>query len=458
MQSAADFLTFVRASPSPFHAVAEARARLDAAGFVRLSERAAASFAVARGGLYYFTRNHSSIVAFAVGGKYAPGNGFSVVGAHTDSPCLKLKPVSSSESVGYAKVGVELYGGGLWHTWFDRDLGVAGRVILNKAAAAATEGGQGATAAAPLQHRLVRIDEPILRIPSLAIHLDRTANEGFKFNSETQLAPILGSAEKALNVESSSAKARHAPLLVRKVAEKLGVDAGEVGDFELCLFDTQPPAIGGVADEYIFSARLDNLMSSYCAITALIDSVSGASSSLAADPNVRVVALFDNEEVGSTTAHGANSNLLESALKRLAFAELKDGPAVAESPRKLSRSSIATSLSSLSSEWVDVSRPPSVSQSATTSPSLPANEIAATTRTLSLATFEQALTRSLLISADMAHAVHPNYAEKHESNHRPAINKGIVIKQNAQQRYATTAVTMGILREIARRHNVPLQE
>ncbi|KAJ1549666.1 hypothetical protein HK405_002745, partial [Cladochytrium tenue] len=114
---------------------------------------------------------------------------------------------------------------------------------------------------------------------------------------------------------------------------------------------------------------------------ALIDSVSGASSSLAADPNVRVVALFDNEEVGSTTAHGANSNLLASALKRLAFAELKDGPAVAESP----------------------------------------------------ATFEQALTRSLLISADMAHAVHPNYAEKHESNHRPAINKGIVIKQNAQQ-------------------------
>ncbi|KAI8835120.1 hypothetical protein BC829DRAFT_426299 [Chytridium lagenaria] len=315
------FLDFVNASPSPFHAVAEVRKRLESSGFVSISERDV--FKLNRGGKYFFTRNQSSIVAFAVGGKYERGNGFSVVGAHTDSPCLKVKP-------GYAKVGVETYGGGLWNTC------IAGRVLVRN--------GDG-----NISHHLVKIDRPILRIPTLAIHLDRAVNtEGFKYNTETHLTPMLASAAK-----------------IRRI-----------GDFELCLYDTQPSTIGGLENEFIFSL-------------ALINSV--GNNTLADDPTIRIVTLFDNEEVGSVSAYGAGSNLLPSTLKRLAEAEVVDALAGAG-------------------------------------------------------------------VADMAHAIHPNYSEKHEENHRPSMNKGVVIKQNANQRYATTAVTTSILRELARKKDVPLQE
>ncbi|KAJ3058611.1 hypothetical protein HDU99_006722, partial [Rhizoclosmatium hyalinum] len=204
--AARDFLTFVRASPSPFHAVAESKRRLEAAGFSAISEKDA--WTVTRGGKYFFTRNQSSVVAFVVGGQYKSGNGFSIIGAHTDSPCLKVKPVSKKETAGYLKVGVETYGGGLWNTWFDRDLGIAGRVMVKSGDA--------------IQHKLVQVDEPILRIPTLAIHLDRTVSEGFKFNNEVHLTPMLGLAAKALNGEED--KGKHHALLLSKLANKLGVN------------------------------------------------------------------------------------------------------------------------------------------------------------------------------------------------------------------------------------------
>ncbi|KAI8614268.1 aspartyl aminopeptidase [Chytriomyces sp. MP71] len=380
--AAKDFISFVNASPSPFHAVAEARRRLEAAGFSGISERDA--WSVKRNGRYFFTRNQSSLVAFVVGGAYKSGNGFSIIGAHTDSPCLKVKPVSKKETAGYLKVGVETYGGGLWHTWFDRDLGVAGRVLVKAADGSIT-------------HRLVKIDEPILRIPTLAIHLDRGVNsEGFKINTETQLTPMLG-----LAAESKVEK--HHSALLSKISTDLNIQAEEIGDFELCLFDTHPSQIGGVDNEFIFSARLDNLMSSFCSVEALIKSVS-ENDSFEVDPNIRVVTLFDNEEVGSTTAFGADSDLLEVTLRRLAGAHVES-----------------------------VTAPNSTA-------------------------FEQSLSRSFLISADMAHAVHPNYSEKHEENHRPKMNSGIVIKQNANQRYATSSVTTTILREVALKRGVLLQE
>ncbi|KND03690.1 hypothetical protein, variant [Spizellomyces punctatus DAOM BR117] len=394
--SASDFIDFVNSSPSPFHAVETSRQRLLAAGFEEIRERDTWSGKLRREGKYFFTRNKSSITAFAVGGKYVSGNGFSVVGAHTDSPCLKVKPHSKKEKGGYTQVGVQLYGGGLWHTWFDRDLGIAGRVLVR-------------TAEGKLDHRLVRVDRPILRIPTLAIHLDRGVSEGFKFNNEVQLTPILASAAtKMLNADAEQKNAvhqapnedKHAPLLLKILADELKLDGDQLGDFELCLYDTQPSTIGGAQNEYIFSARLDNLMMSYCSITALVNSTKG--DSLQKDPNIRVVVLFDNEEVGSVSSYGAGSNLLEITLRRLA-AEVETGDKAESS-------------------------------------------------------FERAMTRSLLISADMAHALHPNYLEKHEENHRPAMNKGVVIKQNANQRYATTAVSTAIVREVARKRNVPLQE
>ncbi|KAL1915556.1 uncharacterized protein VTP21DRAFT_6680 [Calcarisporiella thermophila] len=390
-KEAQEFVNFVTNSPSPFHAVEESCKRLRAAGFQELKERDA--WKVQPNGKYYFTRNRSSVVAFAVGGNYAPGNGFTILGAHTDSPCLKVKPVSKRESMDYLQVGVELYGGGIWHSWFDRDLSVAGRVLVQQ---------NDNT----FKHTLVKIDRPLLRIPTLAIHLDRTVNEGFKFNTETQLLPIIATTMKGLlesEPNNDKAKAeKHHPLLISILAEEIGCNLNQIKDFELCLYDTQPPCIGGAANEFIFSPRLDNLNMSYCSLMALINS-SQSPQNLSSDPNIRVIALFDNEEVGSLTAHGANSNLLATTIERLALLDIEG-------------------------------------------------------KTRSPTALQEALVKSYLISADMAHAVHPNYSDKYEQCHRPRLNQGVVIKINANQRYATTGPTALVLREVAHKHNIPIQD
>lgn len=167
MTSAAnELIAFINASPSPFHAVAEAERRLASAGFTKLQERDL-SWNVQPGKSYYVTRNQSAVIAFSVGGRYEPGNGFTIAAAHTDSPCLRVKPISKIDKNGYLSLGVETYGGGIWATWFDRDLSVAGRVIVNNNDGTFTS-------------KLVRIDRPICRVPTLAIHLDRTINDGWK--------------------------------------------------------------------------------------------------------------------------------------------------------------------------------------------------------------------------------------------------------------------------------------
>ncbi|KAL3141983.1 hypothetical protein ABBQ32_004627 [Trebouxia sp. C0010 RCD-2024] len=185
MSAAEGCLRFINYAWTQYHAVEEASRRLSAVGFQKLSEKQ--EWKLKPGGRYYFTRNLSTIVAFAVGAKYQPGNGLHMIGAHTDSPCLKLKPVSKSIKSGYLTVNVETYGGGLWHTWFDRDLSVAGRVLVK-------QGGQ-------LQHKLVKIEKPIMRIPMLAIHLNRDIlSKGFELNKQTHLVPVLASAvQKAAN-------------------------------------------------------------------------------------------------------------------------------------------------------------------------------------------------------------------------------------------------------------------
>ncbi|KAK4512411.1 uncharacterized protein ATC70_003111 [Mucor velutinosus] len=393
---ALDFIDFVNASPSPFHVVYEASHRLERAGFERISEKD--EWNLKRKGKYYFTRNGSSIVAFVIGDSYQHGKGgFSIVGAHTDSPCLKVKPVSKKEQVGYLEVGIQLYGGGIWHTWFDRDLGIAGRVMVQQ------EDGS-------YKHTLVHIKKPILRVPTLAIHLDGSANEAFKFNKETHMLPVLATAAKATLNAVKEEKSwgpdqtkNHHPALIHMLAETMKVDARQICDFELCLFDTQPATLGGAYDEFIFSARLDNLGMSYCSLEALIAS---SKEDLSDETNIRLISLFDNEEIGSTSAHGANSNLLPSTMERI----------------------LSSSIGSKS--------PPKNPKVA----------------------FEQAIHKSMLVSADMAHAVHPNYTEKYEENHRPQMHQGTVIKINANQRYATTAPTSLILKEIARQKEIPIQE
>ena len=340
------------------------------------------------------------VLASAVGEKYAPGNGFNIIGAHTDSPCPKLKPVSAVKKGGFLGVGVQTYGGGLWHTWFDRDLSVAGRVLLRRGK------NKGRTS-----HELVRVERPIIRIPTLAIHLDRNVNaEGFKPNTETHLAPLLSTAIKGeLEAETSGGektkdaekkKPAHHPLLLAVLAEELDCDPGEIVDFELEVCDTQPSVIGGAAREFIYSGRLDNLASSFCALKALLDAGDGGS--LADETGVRMIALFDNEEVGSDSAAGAGGTVVADAVRRAI-----DG---------LRGDSRAEGLA------------------------------------------ERTARNSFLVSADMAHALHPNYMDKHEGNHQPRMHKGVVVKHNANQRYATTAVTATLFRDCAAAANVPTQD
>jgi aspartyl aminopeptidase len=400
-----EFLNYVNASPSPYHVVATTKKLLTAAGFQEISEKESWDNKIQGGNKYFLTRNGSSIIAFAVGKKWQPGNGIAVVGAHTDSPCFRVKPKSKRQTSGYHQVGVETYGGGLWHTWFDRDLAAAGRVYVKHGS--------------HFVPKLVKIDKPILRIPTLAIHLDRGVNDKLEINKETHMFPILGLLDKELNeskADSSSSSEssdnlgslgvitqRHEPKLLELIAKQLDVETSAIQDFELVLYDTQKSQLGGINDEFVFSARLDNVCSSYCAVQGLIESVEDGSS-LENESGIRLAALFDHEEIGSRSAQGADSNLLEAVMARLA-------------------STVATTSTS----------------SATHS------------------SHYETFTKSFLISADMAHGVHPNYEAKHEANHRPALNKGPVIKINANQRYATNSPGIILLQEVANKAQVPLQ-
>ncbi|XVF54654.1 hypothetical protein PTKIN_Ptkin05aG0198700 [Pterospermum kingtungense] len=389
-----DLINFLNASPTAFHAVDEAKKRLQKVGYVQLSERE--DWALEAGKRYFFTRNHSTIVAFAIGKKYVAGNGFHIVGAHTDSPCLKLKPVSKVVKGGYLEVGVQTYGGGLWHTWFDRDLTVAGRVIIKE-----EKGGS-----VSYLHRLVRIEEPIMRIPNLAIHLNKGVNDGFTVNTQSHLLPVLATSIKAeleREVENGPAEmmtknSSHHSLLLQMIANKLGCQPDQICDFELQVCDTQPSIVAGATKEFIFSGRLDNLCMSFCSLKALIDATSSVSD-LENESGVRMVALFDHEEVGSKSAQGAGSPAMLDAL------------------------SLITNSFTMDSKMLI-----------------------------------KAIQRSFLVSADMAHALHPNYMDKHEENHQPKLHGGLVIKHNAKQRYATNAVTSFIFWEIARKHNLPCQD
>ncbi|KAL8975654.1 MAG: hypothetical protein Q9197_000129 [Variospora fuerteventurae] len=338
-----------------------------------------------------------------------------MIGAHTDSPTLRVKPVSKKQLEGFIQVGVETYGGGLWHTWFDRDLGIAGRVMVK------TEEGD-------FVQKLVKIARPILRIPTLAIHLDR--QETFTFNKETQLFPIAGLVAAELNrtgeapepqapeptapdrsdtpntpsdesfAPLKAPRERHHPYIVELIANEAKVRSSSIVDFELILYDTQPACIGGLNSELIFSARLDNLGMSYCSVTSLIKSLNSPSA-LENERCIRLISLFDNEEIGSTTAQGADSNLLPSIIRRL-------------------------SVIGSGSDQTDTA-------------------------------YEQTLATSFLISADMAHSVNPNYAAKYENDHKPEMNKGTVIKINANARYATNSPGIALIQEVARRAKVPLQ-
>ena len=357
-----ELMEFLAASPTPFHAVREMAARLADAGFRLRPETDA--WQLDPGGRYFTTRNDSSIIAWTVPARpRLPESGLRMVGAHTDSPCLKVKPQPESSKNGYRQLGVEVYGGALLNPWFDRDLSMAGRVsYLDR------DGG--------LRHGLVDFRQPVAVIPSLAIHLDREANESRSINAQTYLPPILGRAGEEFDLKT---------LLRQRLETDSGAEVGRVLDHELVLYDTQPPALVGLAQEFIASARLDNLLSCFVGLRALLDAGGDGGALLVCN---------DHEEVGSTTAAGARGPMLTQMLERV----------------------------------------------------LPAPEDR-----------HRALSRSMLVSADNAHGVHPNFADRHDGNHGPLLNGGPVIKLNANQRYASNSETAAAFRRLAADEGVPVQ-
>ena len=360
----AGLLGYIDASPTPFHAVVAASRLLLAQGYTALDERDA--WQLAPGGRYFVTRNGSSLIAFTLGEEALATSGVRIVGAHTDSPCLKVKPRPEIKSQAYWQLGIEVYGGALLNPWFDRDLGLAGRVTLRDATG-------------NLVNRLVDIREPVACIPSLAIHLDREANDKRSINKQTHLPAIVARVGDGEDFDLRR------ELLARLAVDEPALAGGAVLDWELALFDLQPAAFVGWRREFIAAARIDNLLSCYTALAALCHGDGTGN---------RLVVLNDHEEVGSGSAAGARGTFLRAVLERLSGG----GEAHA-----------------------------------------------------------RAMARSLLVSTDNAHGVHPNYADKHDANHGPKLNAGPVLKINHNQSYASNSETAAVFREACARAGVPLQ-
>lgn len=365
--TAQELIAFIDASPSPWHAVASAEQRLLAHGFTRLEEDA--RWQLVAGGRHYVVRGGASIIAFVLGSRALAEGGFRIVGAHTDSPGLRVKPRPALAGDGLARLGVEVYGGPILATFADRDLSLAGRVVL-----------RGKTGP---QARLLRFERPLLRLPNLAIHMNREVNEqGLKLNKQTELPLILG----LLDAEDD-AEARLRTLL----AAAAQADAADLLSWELAVHDVQRGSLWGAEEEFIASRQLDNLASCHAALAALMATAPPAATC--------VVALFDHEEVGSESAAGAGGSFVSDVLARIALQAGVDGE--------------------------DRLR---------------------------------ALARSFFISADMAHAYQPNFPAAYEPDHKVMVNRGPVIKTNANQRYATGAATAARFMGLCEQAGVPCQQ
>lgn len=352
---------FLDTSPTPFHAVSSMVSMLKNEGFTELSEDD--EWALEVGSRHFVTRNGSSMIAFIIGQASLLDTGIKMVGAHTDSPCLMVKPQPEITKQGYLQLGVEVYGGALLNPWFDRDLSVAGRIVYQDAAGS-------------LKQTLVDFKRAVATIPSLAIHLDREANTGRSVNGQTDIPPIL------MQVSGSSASFREL------LSDQFLKDDEKVIDYELCFYDTQRAAVVGLQNEFIASARLDNLLSCFVGIQALINNNA---------EQTCLIVCNDHEEVGSVSAIGADGPFLEAITARLCGADQ------------------------------------------------------------TVATVSRVISKSLMISCDNAHATHPNFPQKHDSAHMPALNGGPVVKVNVKQRYATSSLTSSLFKQLCETVNVPVQ-
>jgi len=363
-----DLMTFLNASPVNFLAAKEIMNRLAAAGYTRLNP--AERWSLMPGGKYYITKNDSAVVAFNLSAK-APEAGYKIITAHSDSPGFRIKPHAEMLCEnGVVKLNTEVYGGPILYTWFDRPLSIAGRVVLRSGD--------------PL-HPLaatVRFSRPLLTIPHLAIHFNRSVNEGNPLSRQKDMLPVMAIVNDKLERDN---------MLLKLVAHELGVDMKDILDFDLSLYDTTPACLVGLNSEFITSGRLDDLSMAHAALTALLES----------EPDTqmnRVMAIFDNEETGSGTKQGAASPLLMNLLRRVneAFGGNEES-------------------------------------------------------------YQRAVSRSFMVSADNGHALHPNYAEKQDPTNHPALGGGPVIKINANCKYMTDADSAAVFASVCERAGVPVQ-
>jgi len=341
-------LGFLDASPTPFHATQNMSMMFENAGFIKLEENE--KWNLEQGGKYYVTRNDSSVIAFT----YPQSKSYTMIGAHTDSPNLKLKPNPVIKEHGVVKFGVEPYGGLLLNPWFDRDLSLAGRVSYLDSNDV-------------IQDVLINVKKAIATVPSLAIHLDENANQDRTVNKQTDISPVL----------TTNSDFEFEEFLKWQLSKQDILDVKELYANELSFYDTQKAAFVGLHDDFISSARVDNLLSCYVGMLSVC--------SVIADKPVLFIA-SDHEEVGSDSTSGAGGSFLENTLRRM-FSNYED--------------------------------------------------------------YIQMIRSSILISADNAHAVHPNYPSKHDKEHAPKINAGVVIKVNANQRYASNSKTISKFMNIA---------
>ena len=361
-------LKFMDSSVCNFLAVDTIKKVLVANGFVE--KRLEDAFTCQAGEKFFVTKNDSAIFAVTVGSKPVSETGFKIISAHSDSPCFRIKPNPEMVSGdGLVRLNTEVYGGPILYTWFDRPLSLAGRVIL-----------KGKSALHPVT-RLLKIDNPILVIPHLAIHFNRSVNEGNPLSKQKDMLPILTRISSSLEANN---------LLINYVAKSLDVSVADILDFDLFVYDTEKACVVGLNDEFVLSGRLDDLSMAHAAITAITEATDSEATC--------VSAIFDNEETGSGTKQGAHSPVLTNILRRVATCQGVDFDG-----------------------------------------------------------FCRAVSKSFLISADNAHAYHPNYGEKYDPTNHPAIGGGPVIKINANCKYMTDAHSAAIFKSLCIEAGSPYQ-
>ncbi|UKK00871.1 aspartyl aminopeptidase [Theileria orientalis] len=370
------FVNFLNSTGSPFHSVKHLVKYLSDHNVPLTHLRETESWNLENGKTYYVANNNGTMMAFNIGQNFNPAKGgLILVCSHTDSPCLKLDSKCHLKNKGFNQLSVTTYGGGLWHTWMDRDLGLAGRVVVRTNDT--------------LEEKLVHLQRPLILLPNLAIHLQSSQErESLKLNRDTHLKPVMST-----ELVHELTKSETEPLL-KLLSDELKCKVEDLVDFELCLMDANPSCISGVYEEFVSSGRLDNLGSCFGSVAAFADFV--LSDQNKNNDAVVVTVSYNYEEIGSSLSYGANSNVTFLWLEKI--------------------------FSSLGSSLVNTRN------------------------------------RAFVVSADMAHGVHPNYSEKHISTHSPMFHEGVVLKWNVNGRYATEVQASAMLKQCAKTANVPLQE